>query len=49
MVNKIIRCPDQIFQHRKHILVLKSKAYYDSDICFYQGGMRWPDKAGNAP
>ncbi len=32
-----------------HILVLKSKAYYDSDICFYQGGMRWPDKGGNAP
>lgn len=49
LVNKIIGCFDQIFQHWKYILVLKCESDYNTDICFYQGGMRWPDKAGNAP
>ena len=40
LVNKIIGCFDQIFQHWKHILVLKCESDYNTDICFYQGGMR---------
>ena len=37
LVNKIIGCFDQIFQHWKHIFVLEGKANHDSNIRFYKG------------
>lgn len=48
LIKKIIGCFDQIFHHWKHIRVLKCESDYNTDICFYQGGMRWPYKANNA-